>query len=149
MRPEHKVDREGWPAGPWDKEPDRWEGQHAGFPVLAVRNTSIGNWCGYVGLPVGHRWLIDADALDESRVHGGITYGPSPCQPEGPICHAPAAGEPDDVRWIGFDCIHSGDYAPGLGRHEPLGPRDGEVYRTLEYVQAQTRELADQAARAA
>jgi hypothetical protein len=145
---EHRVDRTGWPAGPWDSEPeDRWEGRHAGFPVLAVRN-STGNWCGYVGVPPGHPWHGRYDDLDVN-VHGGITYG-APCQSNGgPICHVPAAGEPETVWWLGFDCAHWGDIVPTLRRYDRPGDDGDEVYRSLGYVQEQTRALADQAAAAA
>lgn len=142
---QREIDRSGWPPGPWDGEPDRWEARHAGFPVLAVRN-ELGNWCGYVGVPPGHPWRGgNNDDLDNVRVHGGITYA-SPCQ--GAICHVPAPGEPDDVLWIGFDCAHAYDLVPGMLQFQ-RGGHAGDVYRSLAYVQEQTRALADQAAAAA
>lgn len=154
---EYRIDRTDWPSGPWDGEPDRWEGRHAGFPVLAVRNWN-GAWCGYVGVPPGHPWRgSDKDELDVD-VHGGLTYA-SPCQVNGPICHVPAAGEPDDVLWLGFDCMHAGDLAPGqlagvqgeIRREVRAKYKivDRDVYRPLAFVQEQARALADQAAAAA
>lgn len=141
------VDRSRWGAGPWDGEPDRWEGEHEGFPILAVRNR-MGAWCGYAAMPPGHPWHgkdvfreIDAD------VHGGLTYGAA-CQ--GNVCHVPKPGEPDNVWWLGFDCNHSGDIAPqmeelmGHGYHEHYAS-----YRTLDYVQRECRKLAEQAMAAA
>jgi len=148
-QPEHRIDRTGWPAGPWDGEPeDRWEGRHAGFPVLAVRNHS-GNWCGYVGVPPGHPWFRGDSEHVDAEVHGGLTYA-APCQSNGgPICHVPAAGEPDNVWWLGFDCAHWGDIIPGIDRFRRPGDDGKEVYRSLAYVQEETRRLADQAAAAA
>lgn len=158
---EYRVERAGWPPGPWDNEPDRWEGRHAGLPVLCVRN-DFGAWCGYVGVPPGHPWRAGHYDELEVRVHGGLTYC-APCQSNGgPICHVPAPGEPDDVLWFGFDCNHAGDLAPGqlageLGRIRGevdawfMFPnvRRGDVYRPLAYVQEQTRGLAVLAAAAA
>jgi len=158
---EHVVPRDGWPAGPWDGEPDRWEGRHAGFPILVVR-AHLGALCGYVGVPPGHPWHgVDyngVEALSSPDVHGGLTYSNS-CQLEGPICHVAKPGEPDAVWWLGFDCNHSGDLAPGMRAGEAgrihrkvnaeYGLVDRDVYRPLAYVQEQTRQLADQAAAAA
>jgi hypothetical protein len=117
---EHKVDRTGWASGPWDGEPDKlnWK-TAAGLPGMIVRN-GAGALCGYVGLPTSHPLYgnnarhAGEDAgqsrLVDLSVHGGITYG-NACA--GHICHVPAPGEPDDVWWLGFDCNHSGDLAPG------------------------------------
>jgi len=140
---EPDIDRSDWKPGPWDGEPDRWEDRHAGFPVLAVRN-SLGNWCGYVGMPPGHPWHgRDSDDVDV-QVHGGLTYA-GKCN--GVICHVPRDGEPADVFWLGFDCAHCGDLVPFMfARH---GGYPGDVYRDLTYVQKQTRELAEAAAAAA
>lgn len=60
------------------------------------------------------------------------------------ICHIPAAGEPDDVWWFGFDCAHSGDHSPAYDKDYGLHP--DSTYRTLEYVQAECRDLARQLA---
>ena len=87
-------------------------------------------------------------------VHGGITYADA-CQ--GRICHVPAAGEPDDVWWFGFDCGHSGDLSPAMrARLEELMPPHlkpsaspfdrGEVYRTLDYVRREVNKIAEQLA---
>lgn len=51
-----KIDRTGWPAGPWDYEPDRdtWTDEATGLPCVAQRAGTLGHWCGYVGLPDDH-----------------------------------------------------------------------------------------------
>ena len=107
------LDREGWPAGEWDNEPDKiqWRDETTGFPCLIVRNR-MGGLCGYVGVPRGHRfYMVDYDSVslgDEMEynennyppAHGGLTFS-NKCL-DGPenstICHLP---EPDD-----FACIH-------------------------------------------
>ncbi len=155
MEREHKIDRRTWPAGPWDGEPDRVEWRHLGLPCLAVRASS-GAWCGYVGLPPGHRWHGVSYEDVGADVHGGLTYG-SPCQADGPICHVPAPGEPDDLWWIGFDCNHLYDLAPGhesllnrlaFERGEDRSPMPGyrDIYRDLGYVRAEVERLAEQMA---
>lgn len=64
-------------------------------------------------------------------VHGGVTYADADCP-----------GHPDDGAgwWIGFDCNHCDDYAPGM----PHFLAEHGTYRDLEYVTAQTNKLAEQ-----
>lgn len=155
---EHKaVDKSGWGVGPWQTEPDRIEWEHAGLPCLATRGPS-GHWCGYAAVPPSHP--LHGKSYDDAAVdvHGGLTYG-NLCA--GHICHVPKPGEPENVYWFGFDCGHSGDFAPAYGnryRRPGEGAYDHEeaqrlqainwsaadVYRTLDYVQAETNHLAEQ-----
>jgi hypothetical protein len=64
------------------------------------------------------------------------------------ICHLPAPGESDRVWWFGFDCHHSGDYAPGsdseYGRYRYGSETE---YRDIPYVKEQCASLAQQLAR--
>lgn len=112
----HDVDRTGWPKGPWDDEPDRvdWKTE-AGYPAILLRQRR-GNWCGYVGVPLEHPSRADGFDADSLNVHGSITYGGA-CA--GVICHVPEPGEPDEVYWLGFDCGHDRDAAPGEHHYEP------------------------------
>lgn len=74
----------------------------------------FGNWCGYAGVPPGHPWYqSDYNDVDVS-VHGGLTYAEFCDETGGPICHVAKPGEPARVWWLGFDCGHAMDYAPGL-----------------------------------
>jgi hypothetical protein len=84
-------------------------------------------------------------------VHGGLTYSAA-CQEERVegICHVPAPGRPHDIWWFGFDCGHYGDASPydykrAENKEYPWFPVDGE-YRTIEYVQRECGELAQQLA---
>ena len=148
----------GWPAGPWDGEPDKvqWPDAATGLPCLAVRNPRFGNWCGYVGLPPGHQMHgkgCSDDGLDFD-VHGGLTFA-APCSPgddetQG-ICHIPAPGEPDHVWWFGFDCAHAWDFSPQDVKYEaergyPFTIMADQQYRTLAYVRQQCVALAAQVA---
>lgn len=128
--------RKGWRKGPWDHEPDRKEFKHAGLDCLLQR-TPMGHWCGYVGVGREHplHGASGSDRrTDELEVHGGITYARA-CN--GVVCHKPAPGEPDALWWFGFDCAHFGDLSPGW--------KTG-VYRDIDYVEQQTRHLAEQLA---
>jgi hypothetical protein len=159
----HEVDRTGWPKGPWDDEPDRedWE-TAAGLPAIALRHPS-GHWCGYVGVaPLHPAANVKEGVEDVINVHGGITYGPSPCA--GRICHVPKPGEKDERVWFGFDFAHCDDVSPGDtdddwtvwvedGRKARWGRKAidsvGEVkgvYRDLAYVRAECERAASQLA---
>jgi len=144
MKATKKIDRTGWAPGPWDDEPDRDERIVDGYHCLAVR-AHHGAWCGYVAVPPGHPWHgVDYSDLPDygPDVHGGLTYA-SECY--GQVCHVPAPGEPDNVWWLGFDCHHYLDRAPGsestmrnIGCPErvPVG-----AYRTLDYVRGECDRL--------
>lgn len=133
-----EIDKSSWGDGPWMKEPDRVEWRHNGMPCLMVRHNTLGHWCGYVGLPPEHPWYgkeYSDDAVNVS-VHGGLTYSKE-CH--GNVCHIAQPGEPEHVWWLGFDCAHCDDHSPGLGYEW-----GHSIYRTLAYVQQQTKELAEQ-----
>lgn len=155
METSEKVDKSKWGPGPWQSEPDRVEWRHLGFACLMRRQPESGHWCGYVAVPPGHPWhgrgysgVFDPESCEyvvqplPVDVHGGLTYADK-CN--GPICHVPQPGEPDDVWWLGFDCAHHRDLTPG---HMAFaGPAD--VYRTADYVRAEVESLARQALEAA
>lgn len=135
----YKVDRSGWPTGEWDDEPDRVDFHHAGLACLLLRNR-LGAWCGYVGVPSTHpAYAKPYDAVDVD-VHGGLTYG-SRCDGHH-ICHVPQPGEPDDLWWLGFDCMHHMDVIPSMP--ETRGWESD--YRSVRYVRRQTEDLAEQLA---
>lgn len=154
------VDRDRWPAGPWDGEPDRiaWDDDVTGLQCIMLRNR-MGAWCGYVAVPAGHPWHgVDQAAacalpsgIAEPEVHGGVTYSaPSAGVVGVGICHVPKPGEPDDVWWVGFDTAHCFDVVPGLeayrqSRGIPVSRLLGETYKDRAYVEAQVVRLARQA----
>jgi hypothetical protein len=134
------TDWRQWGEGPWQDEPDRleWRSPGSELPRMAIRN-HFGAWCGYVGVPKGHRLfgkVWDDPECESIEVHGGITYG-NTCA--GIICHVPQPGESDHVWWLGFDCAHAFDYTPGMA------VRFGEdVYRDVAYIIHETERLARQ-----
>lgn len=175
----HAIDKNGWGDGPWQGEPDKaqFTDPATGLPCLAVRHPSSGHWCGYVGVAPGHPLhgvgynICPHDPPCESswcdhtpdttlEAHGGLTYSAA-CD-EGDeatsICHIAAPGQPDHVWWFGFDCAHSGDYAPGhaailrgygIGSLREALALPGEEYRDLAYIRAECARLAAQLARLA
>jgi hypothetical protein len=141
---EHVVNRNGWPAGPWDAEPEnRVEWRHEGVPCLLVRHPRYGHWCGYAAVEPGHPWHgKDYDDVPVD-VHGGLTYADK-CGAIPAVCHVPQPGEPDDVWWLGFDCAHARDMSPGMWGPGMWWRVSDEVYRDQRYVQQQTDALAEQ-----
>lgn len=116
---------------PWLNEPDYWVEEGPDRHLIAIRREA-GHWVGYVGLPA-HRAKA---ALPFVKGHGPLR-----------LCRADKAGGLSSFVYVEFRCDCLGDETPdGVG---DLVPRDGrhpdahEVYRTLSYVQAQCRALAD------
>jgi len=140
------VDKTGWPAGPWLDEPDRLQWRTAaGLPGLIVRHRRLGHLCGYAAVAPGHPAYGSSYNDVEVLVHGGLTYADR-CEADGPICHVPEPGEPDDVWWLGFDCAHAGDCSPvSLAIELPQLPTwYQEAYRDIAYVRREVEQLAEQ-----
>jgi len=122
----------------WEKEPDKLEWEHCGFPCLILRHSNMKHLCGYVGLPQWHPFYGKGYEEIESimggmKVHGGLTF--SEIGKEG-------SHWKEGYWWIGFDCAHVGDLVPKL--YEIIGkahPKD--VYRNIEYVKREVKKLAE------
>lgn len=146
----HTVDKTGWGEGPWNTEPDylHWMDEATGLPCLIVRNSFGGNLCGYVGVSTGHPWFEREHEGVDADVHGGLTYS-AHCQ--GHICHA--TDSHDVVWWLGFDCGHFNDCAPGMDAYSKSHGMDRmkgfQIYRDIDYVKRQCAQLAQQAKEAA
>lgn len=162
------IDKSKWLRGEWDTEPDKmqWSDEATGLPCLIVRGP-LGALCGYVGVPKSHPFYgvdygdcslgIEGERYCShspqhfAEVHGGLTFADR-CHPhedgEGRgICHVAPEGE-DDVWWLGFDCAHGDDLMPGrnLDDHGVYRGYGGSVYRDLDYVRRECRNLARQMA---
>lgn len=90
------------------------------------------------------------------NVHGGVTYAEGDLG--GNDAPAPTITDPTQWWWFGFDCNHSGDYAPEMKRRErerglPSYARalsmEHEEYRDMDYVTAEVERMADRLARVA
>ena len=138
-------DKSKWPRGEWDSEPDKiqWQDEETGLPCLIKRNPGIGNLCGYVGLSPGHPFYGKAyneGPEDQVEVHGGLTYSDF-CQ--GGVCHVVEEGEEKKVWWLGFDCMHCMDFAPGMPLLNHF-PRTDETYKNVHFVKQECASMAMQ-----
>lgn len=121
------IDRTGWERGEWDDEPDRVEWVTAAGIEACVIRAREGFLCGYVRVLVGHPVRGEWRAPD-ADCHGGPTYS-------GPL-------DGRDGWWIGFDCHHHRDFAPGDHAGRPY--YGGGAYRDLAYVRRNCESLAEQ-----
>jgi hypothetical protein len=163
------IDKSTWGAGAWNDEPDKvqWLDTETGLPCLIVRHCRHGQLCGYVGVPGTHPYFGRSYNAVDVDVHGGLTFADR-CQPgdeNRAICHVVEPGEDDAVWWLGFDCHHAGDLAPGTEallreivpeRHAAMrelgaalldelgGYQWRDVYRDIGYVREQVLALARQ-----
>jgi hypothetical protein len=129
------IDKSTWGEGPWQTEPDEldWTDAVTGLRCRILRNPRMGMLCGYVEVPPEHplfgRHYDGVNARVE--VHGGATF----------------AEEEDGLWWIGFDCGHTWDIAPGMDAMLPPYVRERNrgrpvVYRSFDYVHDQCTALA-------
>ncbi len=139
--------------GPWMDEPDRVVFSSHGLNCLLLRNPTMFNWCGYVGVKKDHpnvtRLVLRKNVLfriersywddedDDLDVHGGITFREE--------C------EEDGLFWFGFDCAHYQDFVPctlyytkTIPGYPSLSFEMNDVYRTVNFVRDQTEQLAKQ-----
>jgi hypothetical protein len=137
-----QYDKSKWMRGEWDNEPDRVDFIHAGFSCFILRNYT-GNWCGYVGVPSTHPSFGEHYNDVNVHVHGGLTYA-SMCNEH--ICHIPEPGMPNDVWWLGFDTAHAFDIIPGMPQVMSVKIENNSIYRNIEYVTNETKQLAEQLA---
>jgi len=165
IQEETYIDRSRWPQGIWDKEPDRvrWTDEKTGILCLAVRSPHFGHWCGYVGLQEGHQLhgkdynhtvpeplsfkdakigkrgiisVVTASLAGEGNVRLDVLF-----DVHGSLTFAGTYNKEDpNIWWLGFDCSHFQDYAPGQ-TFKSLG--DGD-YRDLQYVKEECASLAKQ-----
>ena len=143
-----------WGPGPWVDEAERLEWMRHGLVCLMTRNPLVGSLCGYVGVPPTHPLHgKDRRSVRPLRVHGDVNYAKA-CDHEAGVCHVVKRGQPDDLWWFGFDCLHGHDLAPaqvrffGIDIELLLDKRAaaGMAYRDQQYVVEQIELLADQLA---
>lgn len=146
---QYTAPREHWGRGAWEDEPDlvEWAGQGDNRCIIR-RNSMFGVFCGYLGVPPGHRWHgVPYEQLEHVQVHGQLTFS----APRSPSPYA-RQNDPQDLWWLGFDCGHGLDYSPALmvayrdlrgydGLPGPLRPR----YRDLAFVLGDVFDLEAQA----
>ena len=137
-----------WPRGRWDEEPDVVEWRESGVSCLVVRMSDIGHLNGYVGVPEGHPWWgVGYDDI-KCGVHGGLTYSAHATWEHLPDMGAPITVNDEGLWWVGFDCNHSGDFAPGMGVDSYTNSYTNSYtgsYKTIGYVVAEIECIVQQA----
>lgn len=140
-----QKDRERWPLGPWEIEPDvaHWYEPETRLDCLIVRN-NLGALCGYVGFGEHPLWGRPKEEL-HVHVHGGLTYdGEITSDNIGDLVVPEIKG----LWWFGFDCLHMFDDSPEMiWLDDQLGwehRHDLKEYRTFEWVRNETEALARQ-----
>lgn len=139
-----RYDKSKWGRGPWDNEPDYEAFEVGGFQAVVRRNT-LGNLCGYLGLPPDHPWWT-AETYDDvpcGEAHGGLTFMDT--NKPMPMMVDQTAPTADGRLWIGFDCGHSGDLTPLIARTSDI-LNQGAVYRDFAYVKDVLARMAKEAA---
>lgn len=96
-----------------------------GFNACIRRHGYVGHLCGYVEVPDG--LSVNVNEID---CHGGITFSDRWDE------------LPTDGRYIGFDCMHFGDWNPVSAR-ERLTFSDDE-YRDTEFVLNEIKHIIKQ-----
>lgn len=121
----------------------------SGLPGIALRNKTMGMFCGYVAIPenmsVFNKQYTDT-ALEYVHVHGGLTYSSGfasevMCDYIGDMVFS-FAGKMTlltDCSVLGFDCGHAADKT-----RYSFGEFDDAEYRTMEYVKLECDSLARQ-----
>lgn len=120
-----RLDLPTLPAGPWLLEPNAasWVDAVTGLRCLIIRHR-LGTLAGYVHNPT----RVPTACVDARGIHRGLTG------------NGPLSLFDDELRWVSFDCAHSGDLMPmDLLEH---GPVASGTYRTMEYVRGLCAELA-------
>jgi hypothetical protein len=134
--------------GPWADEPDKiqWLDWSTELDCLMVRN-HLGSWCGYVGVPPGHRWHGVRYQDIDVEVHGGLTFSDR-CQEGAPeemaVCHVPLDGRPADVWWLGFDTGHFSDYQPIVAEFERTHFADNPTLSAMLQRMGESQTYRDQ-----
>lgn len=97
-----------------------------------------GNWIGLLIASIEQEPIEGVLSIDMVlNAHGGITYS------KGELIGIDAElfGE---LWWFGFDTCHAGDLRPYETEIDKRYPISSDVYRDMEYVVAQTKQLAEQ-----
>lgn len=96
-----------------------------GFNACIRRHSNFGHLCGYVEVPDG----LDIN-IDEIDCHGGITFNDHWDE------------FPTDGYYIGFDCMHYGDWPPYYAK---LGIAEYHVtYKDSEFVLNEIKNIIKQ-----
>ncbi len=147
------IDKSSWGEGPWQHEPDggAWI-THADLLGCFIRHPRRGHLNGYVALPPDHP-LTGKDvfhhAFEDIDVHGGVTFA-GHINSDDVFVRKVLVDVDERLYWLGFDCHHFRDFAPGFAAEmNSLPPElkpleDPRNYRPVAYVKREVESLARQ-----
>ncbi len=171
------IDKKLWRDGPWQSEPDFAYAIYKGHPLVLIRNFSSGSWLGYIGIDPKSKFISrnydrsEVDLVDVLEVHGGVTFTSKGERFYQIIMQYNLGDILADIKedfksyfWIGFDCAHFDDIAPGfksiskifendeyaksmeeLTSHlESLFDRKHATYKDIEFAKSELTNLVDQ-----
>lgn len=130
---QHQKNKNKWPRGEWDNEPDylEWVDEETGLLCKIIRRTDLGTLCGYVTVQLKKdvRLHYFKQAFD---VHGTVIY----------------ANKDLHGYTLGFGCHHARDLIPELIMapcvRALLGGKRYTTYKNIEYVKHECQKLAKQ-----
>jgi len=137
----------GFPSGEWLREPDYCLWEAYDYLCLALRDTKLGVWKGFVGLPKEHVAYLKSplEIINEEWgikivVHGGISSA-GKLPPKYKSLNK-------DTWWIGFECSKGEDMMPlvKLDKADPMSEQiiAGQTYKNLLFVRKEVHCLAKQ-----
>jgi len=139
-------DKSTFPKGDWCNEPDFCHWFRYDYPCLAIRDMTLGNWRGFVGITKTHPFY-NKEAFDllkeKSFLHISIYEGISH------IGKLPAKYKKynPDHWFLGFSTLSSGDLLPLMvDKVETDKNKIVEIktYKDLHFVRKETNDLAKQ-----
>lgn len=118
-----------WGYGEWVEELDEVRFVHKGIECRIIRiagpeldeNRYGGHLCGYIKVPKDHVCYGKGYDDIEIDVHGGLTYSEIDQENHNYL--------PPEGHWIGFDCVHAGDYHPSVEYMKKTMPELIEIER--------------------
>lgn len=131
------IEKSNWPSGAWDDEVDEKLWLVNELPCFIIRDSDLGYWCGYVGIP-----KVQFPSLDVSNLsaYGGITGTLFLKR----VNHPQNRDRMADYHWPGFDCCHAGDVLPGQPLMFTFISNANLIYRNQDFVMEECRLLATQ-----
>lgn len=137
------IDKSTWPKGPWNEEPDLVNLRIREYYCQIIR-TDFGVLNGYVALWKGHKEYGKGYNSIDIDVHGGLSFSEQANSPElGDIYCDPLDEFHEGPHWyIGFDCIHWMDDAPGMISSTKLTPNS--TYKNITFVKSELESLVQQ-----
>lgn len=131
--------------GVWTDEEDFmfWIDNYSGLPCMIIRNQSLGNLCGYVGVNKSHPFYGQSydyvEKQTNNTAHGGLTFA-NRFKLQRFMRLLTAEMDSKDIHkiinywWLGFDCAHAGDLIPGMPEEFAKISARQDTYKDFPFV---------------